>query len=155
MSTQPGSGWSQPFSSHDLPRLRQALRRQAHGRGLTGDALEDFVTAVHELLVNAVRHGGARPVVRLHRDGGTLICAVSDGGPGPAVTPSVSVQPSASSYGGRGLWLAHHLTDGLVLSRTADGFTASVTVSLTPADDDADPSAGRVEAEDAGEAGHG
>jgi anti-sigma regulatory factor (Ser/Thr protein kinase) len=136
MSTQPGSGWSQPFIGHDLPRLRQALRRQAHGSGLTGDALEDFVTAVHELLVNAVRHGGGRGVVHLRREDGTLICAVTDSGPGPAVAPSVAAQPPASSYGGRGLWLAHHLTDGLVLSRTADGFTATVTVSLARAADD-------------------
>src|SRR3712207_9332738 len=98
MSTQPGSGWSQPFDGPDLPRLRQALRRQAHANGLTGDALEDFVTAVHELLGNAVRHGGGRAGGHLPPDGGTLVCAGPHGGPRPPRAPSGATPAPASPH---------------------------------------------------------
>ncbi|MGW1747602.1 ATP-binding protein [Streptomyces sp. NPDC002092] len=42
--------------------------------GLTEQRTYDLVTAVHEGVVNAVRHGG----VRLHSDRDHVICEVSD-----------------------------------------------------------------------------
>jgi anti-sigma regulatory factor (Ser/Thr protein kinase) len=124
--------WTRPFTVADLPRLRQELRRQARQRGLDGDALDDLVSALNELLINAVRHGGGRGVVEMRRDGGTLICEISDDGPGFAgEAPSPAVQPPVDLPGGRGLWLAHHLTDGLTMRSGPDGVTARVTVTVT------------------------
>ncbi|GAB3839589.1 hypothetical protein GCM10029963_07010 [Micromonospora andamanensis] len=40
--------------------------------------------------------------------------------------------PATTTPGGRGLWLAHHLTGALTLTRRPDGLTATVTASLPP-----------------------
>jgi len=124
--------WSQPFTGTDVPRLRHALRREAEQRGVGGDALDDLVAALNELMINAVRHGGGRGVVSLSRDGDTLVCEVADDGPGFAEgPPSVFTPPPPGLAGGRGLWLAHRLTTGLTIHTNGGGVTASVTVRVT------------------------
>lgn len=131
MTGRRDTSWSVPFTGHDVPRLRQSLRREAGRQGLDSDALDDFVAALNELLINAVRHGGGRGVVRLRRDGGVLVCEVSDDGPGfPGGAPDAFPPPPADRPGGRGLWLAHELTDGLTIRTGPCGVIASVTVSL-------------------------
>ena len=90
------------FSAAEVTDLRHDLRRRAQACGLLGDALDDFVTAVNELVTNAVRHGGGRGRVRLTVDAGTLIADVSDRGAGFAGRP-----PEGSATGLKDLtWFA-------------------------------------------------
>ena len=111
--------------------MRQDVRRQAERMGLAGDALDDFVVAFNELIINAVRHGGGSGTVSLRTDGDILICEVADDGPGFAGgPPSVAAPPPPDAPGGRGLWLAHHLTDGLSIRTGSTGVTTRVTVTL-------------------------
>ncbi|WP_280841626.1 ATP-binding protein [Micromonospora sp. A200] len=98
--------------------------------GLTGDAGYDFVLAVHELATNAVRHGGGRGHLELRRQDDVLTCEIIDQGPAPGHLP-VRL-PAVDTAGGRGLWLAHQLTEGLILTRRLDGVTATVTACLEP-----------------------
>lgn len=125
---------SRSFDGADIVDLRHAVRDHAKAAGLTGDALFDFVLAVQELVTNAVRHGGGRGELRLRRDGDTLICDVTDHGTGfPDGLPATTGPPPVDDTGGRGLWLARHFTDTLMVSDGPDGVTVSVTACLTSA----------------------
>jgi anti-sigma regulatory factor (Ser/Thr protein kinase) len=119
------------FTADDLGGLRRAVLAGARRAGLSGDPLDDFVIAVHELATNAVRHGGGQGRLALRRDGDTLVCDVSDDGPGFAGgVPAAANPPSAQTDGGRGLWLARQLTDTLLITDGPAGATVSVTVCL-------------------------
>ncbi|MFZ5870879.1 MAG: anti-sigma factor RsbA family regulatory protein [Actinomycetota bacterium] len=99
--------------------LATVVRRLAGARG------DDLVGAVSELLTNARQHG--RPPVGLDlwcRDG-TLVCVVSDGGPG-IDDPLVGFQPPLLPDAGAGLWLARNLVDHLTIGRTGDRFAVLV-----------------------------
>ncbi|AGZ44001.1 ATP-binding protein [Actinoplanes friuliensis] len=87
-----------------------------------------------------MRHGGGHGRIELRRDGDTLLCDIVDHGPGfPGGVPAPAGPPSPQTPGGRGLWLARHLTDTLLISDGPGGVTVSVTACLpvtpTPAAD--------------------
>jgi anti-sigma regulatory factor (Ser/Thr protein kinase) len=131
----PGSAvaelFARDFAAADVTAIRHDLRRQAEGAGLGGDALDDFVTAVNELITNAVRHGGGHGTVRLTRHGDTVVADVSDQGKGFAGPLPVTAGPPAGDVpGGRGILLARLLTDTLLISDGPAGVTVTVTRCL-------------------------
>ncbi|SCG80453.1 Anti-sigma regulatory factor (Ser/Thr protein kinase) [Micromonospora echinaurantiaca] len=129
--------WAHAFTAATATEVRHALVRHVAAAGLAGDDAEDFVLAVHELVTNAVRHGGGAGRVELLRQADVLVCEVHDHGTG---TDADAVRlPAADVPGGRGLWLARELTGGLMLTRRPDGLTATVSVCLT--DSSAHPAA--------------
>ncbi|QOC91658.1 ATP-binding protein [Micromonospora craniellae] len=120
---------SEWFTAQTVTPLRHLLAAQIAAAGLTGDLAEDLVLAVHELVTNAVLHGGGQGRLDLIRRADLLVCEVSDHGDQPdADLPAHP--PATTTAGGRGLWLAHQLTGALTLTRRPDGMTASVTASL-------------------------
>lgn len=121
---------SEDFVTGTVTALRHRLAAAVAGAGLAGDAGYDFVLAVHELVTNAVRHGGGAGHLDLRRQDDVLICEVSDHGAAPGRLP-VRL-PAVDVAGGRGLWLAHQLAEGLILASGLHGMTATVTVCLTP-----------------------
>ncbi|MGS2615504.1 ATP-binding protein [Micromonospora sp. LZ34] len=124
--------WAGAFTAETATEVRHALTRHVTEAGLAGDDAEDFVLAVHELVTNAVRHGGGSGRAELRRQDDALVCEVHDRGAG---TDADAVQlPAADVPGGRGLWLARELTGGLMLTRRPDGMTATVSVCLTVGD---------------------
>jgi anti-sigma regulatory factor (Ser/Thr protein kinase) len=89
---------------------------------------EDFVVAVNELLTNAVRHGGGGGRLALWRADGSVVCEVSDAGPGLAGPPRVApTRPAPDAPGGWGLWLAQKLTDTFDLTTGTGGTTVRVS----------------------------
>lgn len=125
---------AQDFTAETVTDLRHAVQRHATTAGLTNNARDGLVIAVHELVTNAVRHGGGRGCLRLRRDGENLVCDVTDYGSGFADgVPAVGGVPPADAPGGRGILLARHLTDTLLISDGPDGVTATVTVCLPAA----------------------
>jgi anti-sigma regulatory factor (Ser/Thr protein kinase) len=94
-----------------------------------------------QLVTNAVRHGGGagRLELRLHAD--VLTCEIVDHGGNTDGLP-VRLSPT-NQTGGRGLWLAHHLTGALMLTRRPDGVTASVSVCITETAAPANPPSGQ------------
>jgi serine/threonine-protein kinase RsbW len=121
---------SQPFTAETVTDVRHTLAAQVTAVGLTGDDGDDFVLAAHELVTNAVRHGGGSGQVSLRRQGDVLICEVRDRGAGADRLP-VRL-PASDVPGGRGLWLAHQLTGTLMLTSLPGGVSAAVSVCLTP-----------------------
>ncbi|OJF10579.1 hypothetical protein BG844_31410 [Couchioplanes caeruleus subsp. caeruleus] len=134
-ASPPAEELAQDFDAETVTDVRHAVRRRAEKAGLAGDALEGFVIAVHELVANAVRHGGGRGSLRLRRDDDTLVCDVTDYGTGfPHGLPVAGGPPPANTPGGRGILMARHFTDSLLFSDGPDGVTATVTVCLPVAD---------------------
>ncbi|SCL34882.1 Anti-sigma regulatory factor (Ser/Thr protein kinase) [Micromonospora nigra] len=119
---------SRAFTAATVTELRHQLASHVAAAGLTDDPGDDFVLAVHELVTNAVRHGGGAGRLLLVRRGDLLVCEVSDDGPGD---DDLTVDlPATNVPGGRGLWLAHRLTGALSLTSRPGGVTATVTARL-------------------------
>jgi anti-sigma regulatory factor (Ser/Thr protein kinase) len=124
----PAALLSQEISAVTVTALRHAVAARVAAAGLSGSTAEDFVLAVHELVTNAVRHGGGSGRLELRMLADSLVCKVIDHG---GTAHGLPVQlPQVDEPGGRGLWLAHHLTQGLMLTRRPDGVTASVSVCV-------------------------
>ncbi|GIJ24855.1 hypothetical protein Vqi01_00170 [Micromonospora qiuiae] len=117
------------FTAETVTTVRHLLAARIAAAGLTGDVAEDLVLAIHELVTNAVLHGGGHGRLDLFRHADQLVCEVTDHGRGGDLTVNL---PAANTPGGRGLWLAHHLTGALTLTRRPDGVTATVVASLAP-----------------------
>ncbi|MDI6099598.1 ATP-binding protein [Actinoplanes sp. NEAU-A12] len=119
---------SQAFAATTITAVRRAVTARVAAAGLAGESLEGFVLAVHELVANAVRHGGGAGRIHLRQQGDTLICEISDQGHGDARVPAGL--PAASAPGGRGLWLAHHLTGDLRIDAGPAGLCVTVRTDL-------------------------
>ena len=116
------------FTAGTVSGLRKAVTAHLRAQGLLGDRFDDFVTAVNELAINAVEHGGGTGHLDLEVDRATLTCHVTDQG-GATTAPRVR-KPDPRVPGGRGLWLAAALTDSLHLTPHGAGITATVTIRL-------------------------
>jgi anti-sigma regulatory factor (Ser/Thr protein kinase) len=124
---------AESFTADSVTALRHAVLAAIGSAGLSGPRADDFALAVHELMTNAVRHGGGAGRLELRLLADVVTCEVIDQG-GAADGLPVRLVP-ADQPGGRGLWLAHRLAGSLMLVRRPDGVTASVSicVSQTPA----------------------
>jgi serine/threonine-protein kinase RsbW len=119
------------FTAAEVATVRHQVRQHCADAGLAGDDLDDFVVAVNELVTNAVHHGGGSGRLHLHLRDDTITCEVRDDGGGTGMLrPHL---PAGDIPGGRGLWLAQHLTAGLMVTAGPEGVSATVTVCLTPA----------------------
>lgn len=97
-----------------LPAIRLEVARIARDLGLSADRASDWVTAVNEVMANAVRHGGGTAELRVWVDG-DLVCEVRDQGPGFVADPYLHPRdrPVPSSEGGLGLWIARRMSDDM------------------------------------------
>jgi len=128
---------SRDFTADGITALRHAVQAAARQAGLIGEPLDDFAVAVQELMTNAVRHGGGRGRLELRVSGDNLVCDVIDHGPGfRDGVPAPSGPPPAETLGGRGLWLAGHLTDSMLISNGTGGTTVSISMCLPAAPPD-------------------
>ncbi|HET7398539.1 MAG TPA: ATP-binding protein [Intrasporangium sp.] len=104
------------FGGSDLHDLRAAVAAVASEH--TPERVSDVVLAVHELAVNSIVHGAGTGVVHVLHTGEEIVFDVRDadgGGGAPVVRP-----PTLDALGGRGLWLAQHLTDALTIDRAGE-----------------------------------
>jgi anti-sigma regulatory factor (Ser/Thr protein kinase) len=93
----------------DLSAARQALRVVA--AGWPDEPLDDLQLCVTEIAVNALRYGAGERRLRVWRDGDSVVCEVSDEGPGPTDPLAGYAAPARTGQGGRGLWIVRQLCD--------------------------------------------
>src|SRR5690348_13854877 len=99
------------FDVDGLLRLRATITAHANALG-AGPALDDIVLTAYELCSNAVKYGGGRGRIRIWRDGGRILCRVTDSGFGMVDPDRRGLEaPSPQATGGRGLWIARRLAE--------------------------------------------
>jgi anti-sigma regulatory factor (Ser/Thr protein kinase) len=108
------------FDMATLPTVRKFVRR--HAAALETERLEGLLLAVTEAATNSVRHGGGSGVLRVWREGATLVCEVGDAGVIGDPLAGRRRPPTDQLTGGWGLWIANALCD-LVQLRTSSGGT--------------------------------
>ncbi|WP_328498196.1 sensor histidine kinase [Streptomyces sp. NBC_00414] len=110
-----------PFGRDRSAHVRHALRSYARDLGVPEQRMHDMVAAVHEVVVNSVRHGGGRGILRLRDDVEYVICEVSDVGarpPNPAPPFPGHLPPDRRAVNGHGMWVVRQLSD--LLTETLD-----------------------------------
>jgi anti-sigma regulatory factor (Ser/Thr protein kinase) len=110
----------QTFVLADLPMLRALLRDYAIAADMAEDRREEFILAVHELLANAVEHGGGSGRVVVSQANGELRCRVRDRGPGLI----------NGWQEGSGLRIVRTLVDRFEIRRTDQGADITVTMMI-------------------------
>jgi serine/threonine-protein kinase RsbW len=116
-----------PFTLAELAGVRHEVEAFSRRCGLDGDQLDDWVTAVNELMINAIRHGGGRGTVRVFLQS-RLTCEVTDHGRGfntAQYVPRIARPPLAGT-GGMGLWMVGRMADFLVVDSGAGGTTIRI-----------------------------
>jgi anti-sigma regulatory factor (Ser/Thr protein kinase) len=122
---------AESFDRGRVTDLRHVVTSSVEASGLSGQRLDDFVLAVNELLTNAVRHGGGRGVLRLWREGDTVLCEVSDDGGGIGADRLADRErPAPDTAGGWGLWLADQLSDTMVVRTGPTGTTVRISAAV-------------------------
>ncbi|MFJ9551424.1 ATP-binding protein [Streptomyces erythrochromogenes] len=117
------------FRAADLARTRiQVELHTSRTTPLSEPRRAQFVLAVHEVMCNAVRHGGGEGTIRLFRSADSLCCQVNDKGSGFDENLIPRALPSVDAPGRRGLWLVRELTDRMDIARCAGG--ASITIAM-------------------------
>jgi anti-sigma regulatory factor (Ser/Thr protein kinase) len=116
------------FGLGDLPALRRTVGDLATAAGLSRSRADELVLAVNEIATNAVVHGRSPATARVWREDGELIFEVSDGGEGIVDVLAGQLTPSATSRGGRGLWLTRLVCDAVEI-RNGSGCTVAIRAS--------------------------
>lgn len=101
-----------PFSVGTLAHMRKLV--SAFAQGLRHEQVEDLVLAVNELATNSILHASGRGVLRMWREGGAVVCEVSDTGTG--------FPPSFTGLSGFGIVMVNLLCD-LVRTHTSHSGT--------------------------------
>ncbi|GII54126.1 hypothetical protein Pth03_25150 [Planotetraspora thailandica] len=115
------------FSLADLPEVREFAAVQARERGMSEEAVGDFLVALNEVATNAVTHGSAKARLRVRADGSALVVDVHDDGRHwrpdgePGQTP-----PPENATSGMGLWVARLLSTDIKVRTGADGTIVSM-----------------------------
>jgi anti-sigma regulatory factor (Ser/Thr protein kinase) len=124
----------QPFDVDTLRELRKAVLAEAVAAGMPDDRATEVMFAVHELAVNAVRHGGGAGRAWMRVVAGKLHCRVSDAGPGRV---GGSVRRGGTGTGkpwpferGHGLWLVRNAADQVSVASGLGGSQVTVVFAL-------------------------
>lgn len=99
-----------PFDVHALKDVRRATFSAAFDSGLSDERAEGLVLAVSEAAANSVRHGRGQGRLRFWSEGASVVFDVTDDGRLDDAHAG-RTRPDGDAQEGRGLWLAHHLTD--------------------------------------------
>ena len=117
------------FGSGALGAIRTLVSHHAGAAGLPPPRTADLVLAVNEVATNSVRHGGGGGVLRVWRDGTSLVCEVRD--QGRIDQPLIGRErPTTEQVGGRGLWMVNQLCDLVQIRSSDDGTVVRMHLRL-------------------------
>jgi serine/threonine-protein kinase RsbW len=119
---------STPFALTDFTWVRREVEAVSRRWGITDDEIEDWITAVNELMVNVIRHGGGRGTVHVLLLNDRFTCDVTDRGPGFNIAQYVrrTDRPSLSDTGGMGLWVVGQMAQFLLVDSGPTGTTIRI-----------------------------
>ncbi len=114
----------------DLAVARVQLETALAATRLTVERKADFISAVFEVVVNALLHGGDTATVKIWATGDHILCRVRDSGPG-LPDPLTGYEPPTPDAvtSGIGLWTARQLADQMTTTHEPEGFTVRLSVS--------------------------
>jgi anti-sigma regulatory factor (Ser/Thr protein kinase) len=117
------------FTSEQLTTLRGVVSRWAADARLDSEGTEHLALSVSELATNSVRYGGGSGVLRLWREGETLMCEVHDRG---CIDEPLAgrVRPSPDQLSGRGLWLVNQLCDLVQIRSSSAGTVVRIHLRI-------------------------
>jgi len=116
-----------------IPRARHYVGRLAAEGGLSSDDVERLTVATHEVITNAIVHGGGRAIVGVQTDAAQVTVTVADAGtPWTATIPTD--RPDSRQLSGRGLWLADALCDEVIIAAEPTGTTIQLIMRVRPGD---------------------
>lgn len=102
-----------------LTHARRLVRRSAlSSSAVARDAIDGFVTAVNEILVNSLQHGGAPVRMVLWVEPARLTCQVIDHGPG--IGDPLAGYRYPESDAAKGLWVARQLCEDIFVANLPD-----------------------------------
>jgi anti-sigma regulatory factor (Ser/Thr protein kinase) len=128
LRTAPGDASLLRFGRDDLATVRTFARAAGERHGMHGSRLEDLVLAINELATNSIRHGGGGGALRAWGDGRDLLLEVADAG--YVADPLLGRERAPSDrFGGRGLYLVHHLCDLVQMRSSERGTTVRVRMA--------------------------
>jgi anti-sigma regulatory factor (Ser/Thr protein kinase) len=128
----------QDFDAGSLYMLREAVAAHTTRAGMPEPRAGDIVLALHELAVNAIRHGAGHGRLLIRAHDGALHCQVIDdgtpqaarAGTGPETqTTSPGHAPWPSEYG-HGLWFVRQVADQVSLQTGPNGTIAVASFTL-------------------------
>jgi anti-sigma regulatory factor (Ser/Thr protein kinase) len=109
--------------------VRQMLNDGAAG---ASPGAADFITALSEVVQNALTHGGPPVRLCLWVTADRVVCTVTDSGTGvPDPLTGLGPRPDLNTGSRAGLWLARQLTDTLILRQDKDTFTVLLGFRVT------------------------
>ncbi len=115
---------------HDLRRIRDLVAGLAGRAGISAPKIERLVWVVNEFVSNVVVHGGGRGRVTVTTTVDGVQVAVTDWGPGLAMSTG-NDQPPAAASSGRGLWMARQLYPEMSITSGLAGTTVTVFAART------------------------
>jgi anti-sigma regulatory factor (Ser/Thr protein kinase) len=132
----PGPPGSRPavtltlYSARDLKRARHLVARSAMSfSALPVSSIDGFVSALNEVLVNGLDHGGTPVQLALWVEPTRLTCRVLDDGPGIQDALAGFRYPEPS--GPKGLWLARQLCEDVYARNLPSALGGGCSVVLT------------------------
>lgn len=114
--------------SDGLQTLRNLVERTAVWRGLAAERCQDLMVAVNEIVTNVLRHADGKGQLQMWDAGTSLICEVTDQGPGLNDPFAGYIPPPAESVGGMGLWIARQLVDRVAIAFDGEGSRVQLTI---------------------------
>ena len=107
-------------SLQDLWLARRLMARTAESAGaVSRETIQGFIAATHEVLVNAMRHGGTPVELMMWVDLARLACRVTDAGAG--IPDTLSGYRCDEATGRTGLWVARQLCEEIIVSNPRGG----------------------------------
>jgi anti-sigma regulatory factor (Ser/Thr protein kinase) len=113
----------------DQTELRMEIYSATLFTSLDRARIDDFVTAVGEVVMNAYKHGGTPVALRLWAADAAVVCSVTDQGAGIA-DPFVGYVRPRHPAEGLGLWATRQLVDVLDYGHGPDGFSVRLASFL-------------------------